>query len=575
MALYINHNMMAANAARNLGIVYDRLSTSTQRLSSGLRINSAADDAAGLAIRELMRADIAVLNQGLRNAADSISLIQTAEGALSVIDEKLIRMKELAEQAATGTYTTVQREIMDSEYQAMAAEIDRIANATDFNGIKLLDGSLSTLHSGSGLKVHFGAGNDEDEDYYFISIQDSRATSTSGLQIGGGATQDIWTAQSGQASLTTALTTRQNEYVGFWYNAYGTSSATGISNTPSNLVGFYNAASGAGLTALVNQINQGTASRIALEFAGSQGNEIFGAGCGSATTFQQIQVGNTNISFYTTCAASAAINGGDVFVRTSAGAFGGSALASLVAQAHNNYTSADTFAVVVDANTLLFFAKTAGVGGNTLTFSEVGGNSTDYSWTDLSTGTVMANAGNFSMGGLNWVQADTSNDGTAYHMQLSGADRGAYRDVQMLRINDQVVNSATWADELDDFSSGSAAGTVGWEQSQNATGAGSWNGADILTQSNAQEALAQLDAAILNKDKVRAGLGALQNRLENTITNLSIQAENLQASESRISDVDVALEMTEFTRNNIMAQAATAMLAQANSLAQLALSLLG
>ena len=186
MSLYINHNMMAANAARNLSSIYSDLSTSVQRLSSGLRINSAADDAAGLAVRELMRADIAVINQGVRNASDAISMIQTAEGAMSVIDEKLIRMKELAEQAATGTYTTAQRLIMDSEYQAMAAEIDRIANATDFNGIKLLDGSLATQHDGSGLKVHFGTGNDSAEDYYFVSIGDMQATSVTGLQVGDG-----------------------------------------------------------------------------------------------------------------------------------------------------------------------------------------------------------------------------------------------------------------------------------------------------------------------------------------------------------------------------------------------------
>jgi flagellin len=129
---------------------------------------SSADDAAGMAIRELMRSDIAVLNQGIRNASDAISMIQTAEGAMSVIDEKLIRMKELAEQAATGTYTTAQREIMNSEYQAMAAEIDRIATATDFNGVKLLDGSLEAQHEGSGLKVHFGTGNSSTEDYYYV-----------------------------------------------------------------------------------------------------------------------------------------------------------------------------------------------------------------------------------------------------------------------------------------------------------------------------------------------------------------------------------------------------------------------
>ncbi|MDR2488317.1 MAG: flagellin, partial [Desulfovibrio sp.] len=99
MALVINHNLMAMNAARNLGTAYDGLATSVRRLSSGLRVSQASDDAAGLAIRELMRADIAALNQGVRNANDAISLIQTADGALGVIDEKLIRMKELAEQA--------------------------------------------------------------------------------------------------------------------------------------------------------------------------------------------------------------------------------------------------------------------------------------------------------------------------------------------------------------------------------------------------------------------------------------------------------------------------------------------
>ncbi|MBU1612051.1 MAG: flagellin, partial [Proteobacteria bacterium] len=130
MSLVINHNLMAMNAARNLGKAYGELWTSTKRLSSGLRITTAADDAAGLAVRELMRADIQTMQQGVRNANDAISLIQTADGALSVIDEKLIRMKELAEQAATGTYTSDQRLVIDSEYQAMASEITRIANST-------------------------------------------------------------------------------------------------------------------------------------------------------------------------------------------------------------------------------------------------------------------------------------------------------------------------------------------------------------------------------------------------------------------------------------------------------------
>ncbi|UZP68177.1 flagellin [Desulfovibrio mangrovi] len=296
MSLVINHNLMAMNASRNLNASYTRLSDSTRRLSSGLRVGTAADDAAGLAIRELMRADISTMNQGIRNANDAISMIQTADGALQIIDEKLIRMKELAEQAATGTYNSDQRLMIESEYQAMASEITRIANATDFNGIHLLNGTLSgNTHNGSGLnstgklKVHFGTGNDSAEDYYYIQI------------------------------------------------GISTASALGIGNS-------------------------------------------------------------TSIT-------------------------------------HGGYT--------------------------------------------------------------------------------------------------------------------------------------------ISTQSAAQAALNAIDQAIISKDKIRAALGALQNRLENTISNLTIQAENLQASESRISDVDVATEMTEFVRNQILTQAAVAMLSQANSLPQMAMQLIG
>ena len=183
MALTINNNLMAYNATRNLGNSYNMLSSSVRKLSSGLRVSSSADDAAGLAIRELMRAEIAALNQGVRNANDAISMIQTADGALGVIDEKLIRMKELAEQAATGTYNSDQRLMIESEYQAMASEITRIANATKFNGVYLLNGNLSgNTHDGSGLqskgklKVHFGPNNDCSEDYYNVQIGTATAS---------------------------------------------------------------------------------------------------------------------------------------------------------------------------------------------------------------------------------------------------------------------------------------------------------------------------------------------------------------------------------------------------------------
>jgi flagellin len=321
MSLVINHNLMAMNAARNLSTAYGNLSTSTERLSSGLRVNTAADDAAGLAIRELMRADIQSLNQGVRNANDAISMIQTADGALGVIDEKLIRLKELAMQAATGTYSSDQRLMIDSEYQAMCSEITRIAMATDFNGIHLLNGHLSgsaSTHNGTGiesmgaLKIHFGTGNDSSEDYYYINV------------------------------------------------------------------------------------------------------------------------GN--------CTASAL------------------GLGMLCASKHK-YTDAE-------------------------------------------------------------IAAETD----------------PIKKAKMIEENNA--------------------------------------GKSISTQELAQQALEAINQAIISKDKIRASLGAMQNRLENTITNLSIQAENLQSSESRISDVDVATEMTEYTRQQILAQSAVAMLAQANSLPKMALQLI-
>jgi len=215
MSLVINHNMMAMNAARNLSSAFGLLNNSVRRLSSGLRISQAADDAAGMAIRELMRADIASMLQGVRNVNDAVSLIQTADGAAQVIDEKLIRMKELAEQAATGTYNSDQRLVIDSEYQAMASEITRIANATDFNGIYLLNGNLSQgvgasglYHDGSGLKstgplkVHFGSGNDCSEDYYYIAIGEATA---SALGLGNASIRDAGFTVSTQQTAQQAL----------------------------------------------------------------------------------------------------------------------------------------------------------------------------------------------------------------------------------------------------------------------------------------------------------------------------------------------------------------------------------
>jgi len=201
MALVINHNLMALTAFNNLTKSYNALSKSVNRLSSGLRINGASDDAAGLAVRELMRSDVTVLNQGVRNANDAISMLQTMDGAASVIDEKLIRMKELAEQAATGTYTSAQRDIMNKEFSQMRTEIDRIAQATDFNGVKMLNSATGTV------TIHFGTGNDSSEDYYSIHMKDL-TSGTNGLNTTGVSIAHQASAQAALTRLDSAITTK-------------------------------------------------------------------------------------------------------------------------------------------------------------------------------------------------------------------------------------------------------------------------------------------------------------------------------------------------------------------------------
>jgi flagellin len=476
MALTLNTNLMAHNASRNLNSHYNKLSASVRRLSSGLRVGTAADDAAGLAIRELMRADVAGLNQGIRNANDAVSLLQTADGALQIVDEKLIRMKELAEQAATGTYNSDQRLMIDAEYQAMAREITRIGRATEFNGIHLLDGTLEGVHDGERmgtrngsqgsldnllfggmLKIHFGTGNDSAEDYYYIRIFD---TTNMYLNLG-----DEFSLESmAPAEMTRPFL---------------------------------------------------------------MGVEMF--------LKPKLDAGDiTQAEFDAALLAS----------RTASEAF--------MREAVYGFDNAATFQT---AFTEIFGASavprdTSPVGPDGLGYAYLQGMDTaDYS--------AMLTAYNALSGDekekyqlafmRNSVQnlGDGLSDGTVFNTYFGSVDPALYAGIAWsgnYAVN-QFLHLHTYA------------------------------GRNIRTQENAQHALDSIDRASLKVSGNRAGIGALQNRLENTISNLQIQAENLQAAESRISDADVAQEMTEFVRSQILVQAAVAMLAQANSMPRIALSL--
>ena len=217
--LVIKNNIMAENAARHLGESYDALAQSVERLSSGLRINSAKDDAAGLAVRELMRADIVVMKQGNRNAMDGISMLQTMEGAMATIDDALVRMKELAEQAATGTYSTQQRNIMNNEFQQMIAEINRIATTASFNSVNMLNSATGTN------SIHFGVGSSISVNS--VDVQTSALIDSATVAISG---TDGTNAQTALALVETAIQRKDSARASFGYMMNRLESTTQVLN---------------------------------------------------------------------------------------------------------------------------------------------------------------------------------------------------------------------------------------------------------------------------------------------------------------------------------------------------------
>ena len=495
MSTSIKHNLLAVETTRHLTAHYASLSDSVRRLSTGLRVERAADDAAGLAVRELMRADVAALGQGARNANDAISMIQTADGALQIIDEKLIRMKELAEQAATGTYDSTQRLMIDSEFQQMASEIDRIAKATDFNGVKLLDGSLSGPHDGTGrgsadglsstgaLKVHFGTANDSAEDYYYVEIGDCTLAGL-GLREGG--------AGGGGGG-----------------GGYG------------------------GVPILSDKIQNGVESGF---FSG-------------LVSFAIIPAGTKNFFFQLNDNGSSGPDDIEIFT-LSGQHIVGTNLTSWRVHIPHKPVQVDEFMTENNG-----FLPTASYDDSLLN-----GVGAEVTFTGEN------NYHNFSFNGMN-IGYTGSDDAT------TGASRSNFEKVTIDEVKEDLIIMVVGA--------GTFRATANWTAMPTAGGGGVVTPGDpngdiisIKTQELAQQALNRLDSAIVRKDQVRAHLGAMQNRLENTVSNINIQAENLLAAESRISDVDVATEMTTFVRNQILTQSATSMLAQANAFPHMLLELL-
>ena len=512
MSLVINHNLMASNTARNLNTHYGRLATSTQRLSSGLRINGAADDAAGLAVREVMRGDVAALNQGMRNANDAISMIQVIDGALGVIDEKLIRMKELAEQAATGTYDSTQRLIIDSEFQAMASEIQRIAIATDFNGIKLIDGKRN------------------------FRIPDGIVLNTS---------------LSNVISDTT--------------NTVETNYSNHISNTGINIDKYYNNIKTTRVETITSEYYMDGGKLYKKTVNDFDINQDVESGCYSTMSYgegfmQPSPITDDNYESWIEYKDHEVL---DFFIDLKPD--------YNIKPLYYEYYIKDSSIVDFQYN---YVAEPEKI------FSSLLGKNHCYSYhlDILDNGDIdtIFNVyidsyydpnyirNNFIVQYLTWGESilptTTSN--------LTHGTSTSIEEIDLIEVDNNVkIHFGPMNDSAEDYydiaKRDCSLKGLGLEDTR------------IETQDKAQKALVTINDAIAKKDQARAYYGAMQNRLENTVSNLTIQAENLQAAESRISDVDVATEMTNFVRNQILTQSAVAMLSQANTLPQMAMQLIG
>ena len=498
----------AQNSLRTSGLGQ---TTAMERLSSGIRINSAKDDAAGLAITTRMTANIRGLAAAIRNANDGISLTQTAEGSLASIGDNLQRIRELAVQSANSSNNATDRAALHAEASQLVSEIDRIAANATFNGIKLLDGSYQDQN------LQVGSGN-EANDRIAISIASAKSSS---LGVGGGSSYSTVVNSTTAGVGSTALLSGALSINGF---VVGAASTDGVSSTGSDASGIavaaaINAVSGqSGVTASVNKTEKaGTAV----------GNTTTGA-TGYSAVLASGAVAINGVSLGTIEAASSNI------------ARGAQMTAAI------NAKSGQT-GVIAEFSTSDGSVKLSASDGRNIEIKIA------------SAGTAITSA----MTGLTHADGTTTS-GTSVVSVTRSSIKLSSSNASGITIGG-ITSAGLAAAGLSSTASYTAA---------TATAGAGVSTVDLTTATGSQTALSTLDKAINTITDARAAMGAYQNRLNASIANLETSSMNLQASRSRILDTDYAKETTNLAKSQIIQQAATAMLAQANQSAQSVLSLL-
>ncbi|MEO1796417.1 MAG: flagellin [Pseudomonadota bacterium] len=488
----INTNIGAITAQSNLSKVNMEMGDAMNRLSSGLRINSAADDAAGMTISEKMTSQITGLNQAVRNATDAKNLIDTTEGAHQEVSNMLQRLRELAIQSANDTNTEGDRAALNAETNQLITEINRVAETTTFNGMNVLDGTFTGKQFQIGadagqtieVNVDSAAANEIGSNSVTSAASVAQGTGLTDTNIAAGTVIDIQ-SNFGNASVTSTAGQSAEELADA---INGVTASTGVTATA------ITKASLSGLTA---------ADSVQFDLNGVQ---IGGLNVGDTTDLRALANAINDASGQTGVTASMGDTNAEIILTDRSGA-------DIIIE---NYSS--------------------------------GAGTTDLTVTALNADETPAGA----TGGVHTALLDATNESAA--------------------VTGQVELSSTEA-----FSVGSSvttAGTVAFEAASTASDLESVAAIDLSTQAGAESAIGVLDVAIEKISQARSELGAVSNRLDSTISNLTNISVNVEAARSGIMDADFAKESTDLAKANILSQASTAMLAQANANSQNVLQLL-
>ncbi|MBB6698579.1 flagellin [Clostridium algidicarnis] len=571
--MIINHNMGAMNANRNMGINQTNAGKSMEKLSSGLRINRAGDDAAGLAISEKMRGQIRGLDQAAANSQDGISMIQTAEGALAETHSILQRMRELAVQSGNDTNVAVDRNEIQKEMNQLSSEINRIGNTTEFNTQKVLagDGKVNLAETGKTTNANLTGGKVTTTEATQKVTLTAKATNgqTAEFTLNGEKITLTFAANAEPANNNKAFEVTGNSAKIYLNTIADTAdtAATAIANALKEVIakndtlkgnfsvdgttvgsvtvaatstGLFKGAEGniAASTGTITDANSGTASvgvTTAVKAVAKDVVDFTGLKAANLDTFvgKGFTVGDKQIEFYN--ADKGAYTGTAIGVNISGVTDEATMIAAVIDQAGPKVSDV-VFSAGTDTKKLTITAAVGGDAGNNIRVIDGG--------------------------------VQKSFEAT---LQV-GANQGQQFKIDVNDMRAAAINVTSTAGGTD---AATGAKYTASNSVTNGTDSTTREAAlDVSTATNSTNAVKTLNNAIEKVSSERSKLGAFQNRLEHTIANLGTSSENLTSAESRIRDVDMAKEMSTFSKNNILSQAAQAMLAQANQQPQQVLQLL-